>query len=298
MGDIDKIVLSGDVQAAIDQVLQSNDPLDRPDFNPTDYINQLFPNEQSLANIDQQISELSCNLTVIDDSIRNVVRSQINTGQEGQKALDDAKRVIQQLFGQITEIKTRAEKTEDMVKEITRDIKQLDSAKKNLTSAITTLNHLHMLLGGVESLTKLAEKRLYGEILNPLQAIIEVNEHFQQFTEINHIKTLSNKVAQIQLELSTQITSDFRNAFGPNPNATKMSISQLTDACKVVSVLDPKVKRDLLKWFIGELSFLIQLISRLKHFLFQPCNCKSISNCSMRTKTLPGWIKLTNGTRG
>ena len=33
-----------------------------------------------------------------------------------------------------------------MVKEITRDIKQLDTAKRNLTTAITTLNHLHMLV--------------------------------------------------------------------------------------------------------------------------------------------------------
>lgn len=74
------------------------------------------------------------------------------------------------------------------MREITRDIKQLDCAKKNLTSAITTLNHLHMLVGGVESLIKLAEKRQYGELLNPLQAITEVNQHFQQYTEISQIK--------------------------------------------------------------------------------------------------------------
>lgn len=196
--------------------------------------------------------KMQCECATIDDNIRSVVRTQINTGQEGQKALEDAQRVIQQLFGQITEIKDRAAKTEDMVKEITRDIKQLDSAKKNLTGAITTLNHLHMLLGGVESLTVLAEKRLYGEILNPLQAIIEVNQHFQQFTEINHIKNLSNKVALIQSELAMQINQDFKNAFGSNANANKMTVSQLSDACKVVSVLDPKVKRELLKWFISE----------------------------------------------
>lgn len=38
------------------------------------------------------------------------------------------------------------------VKEITRDIKQLDNAKRHLTSSITTLNHLHMLVGGVDTL--------------------------------------------------------------------------------------------------------------------------------------------------
>lgn len=76
----------------------------------------------------------------IDDNIRSVVRSQTTTAQDGRCALSEAQKVIGHLFEQIIEIKTRAEKTEDMVKEITRDIKQLDWAKKNLTTAITTLN--------------------------------------------------------------------------------------------------------------------------------------------------------------
>jgi prefoldin subunit 5 len=52
----------------------------------------------------------------------------------------------------IADIKAKAEQSEKMVKEITRDIKQLDCAKRNLTAAITTLNHLHMLVGGVDNL--------------------------------------------------------------------------------------------------------------------------------------------------
>ena len=42
------------------------------------------------------------------------------------------------------------------VRDITRDIKQLDVAKRNLTTAITTLNHLHMLVGGVITLKKVS----------------------------------------------------------------------------------------------------------------------------------------------
>lgn len=38
------------------------------------------------------------------------------------------------------------------VKEITRDIKQLDHAKRHLTVSILTLNQLHMLVDGVEKL--------------------------------------------------------------------------------------------------------------------------------------------------
>lgn len=170
------------------QVLHSGDPLDNPDFNPTDYINQLFPTEQSLSNIDDIILKMECECGQIDDNIRNVVRGQTTTGQDGRRALAEAQNVITHLFGQITEIKTRAEKTEDMVKEITRDIKQLDCAKKNLTAAITTLNHLHILVGGIENLSKLADNRQYGELLNPLQAIIEVNKHFQQYSQIPQIR--------------------------------------------------------------------------------------------------------------
>lgn len=169
-------------------MLHSGDPLDNPDFNPTDYINQLFPTEQSLSNIDDVILKMECECGQIDDNIRSVVRGQTTTGQDGRRALAEAQNVITHLFGQITEIKTRAEKTEDMVKEITRDIKQLDCAKKNLTAAITTLNHLHILVGGIENLSKLADNRQYGELLNPLQAIIEVNKHFQQYSQIPQIR--------------------------------------------------------------------------------------------------------------
>jgi len=66
--------------------------------------------------------------------------------------LEEAQKVIRQLFVHIKDIKFKAEQSEEVVREITRDIKQLDIAKRNLTSAITTLNHLHMLAGGVDSL--------------------------------------------------------------------------------------------------------------------------------------------------
>ena len=40
------------------QVLPSDDPLDRQDFNPVDYINSLFPTEQSLSNIDDVVGKI------------------------------------------------------------------------------------------------------------------------------------------------------------------------------------------------------------------------------------------------
>lgn len=254
MEEITKIELSNEVQAAIEQVLQSEDPLDKSDFNATEYINRLFPNEIALNGIDEVINQMQVEVKVIDDNIRSVVRGVSTSGTEGKQALDEAKKTIQQLFSQIGDIKSRAEITEEIVKNITSDIKQLDCAKKNLTAAITTLNHLHMLVDGVDKLKTLAEKRQYGEISNPLQAITEVNQHFTQYNEIPQIKELSTSVAEIHKTLSAQITEDFKNTFSLTPNTNKMSLSKLKDACLVISALDGKVRRELLKWFISKLS--------------------------------------------
>ena len=53
----------------------------------------------------------------------------------------------------------RAGESEERVKEITRDIKQLDTAKRNLTSSITTLNHLQMLVEGTQKLEWVLEEK-------------------------------------------------------------------------------------------------------------------------------------------
>lgn len=230
--------------------MPSKDPLDEPDFNSIDYINSLFPTEQSLSNIDEVVAKMENKVELIDNEISSVVRGQITASQDGRQALDEAQKVIKQLFQHIKTIKEKAEKSEEMVREITRDIKQLDCAKRNLTLAITTLNHLHMLVGGVDTLKVLTQKRLYGEIALPLQAISEVMSHFENYSDIPQIKSLSDQVKSIHIDLAEQITHDFNEAFNGN-NKSSIPNKQLAQACLVVSILDPKVKRELLKWFVN-----------------------------------------------
>lgn len=50
-------LLSAEVQKAIAEILPSDDPLDKPDFDLIEYINELFPNEQSLSNVDEIIKK-------------------------------------------------------------------------------------------------------------------------------------------------------------------------------------------------------------------------------------------------
>uniref|UniRef100_A0A8C5AU26 Vacuolar protein sorting-associated protein 53 homolog n=1 Tax=Gadus morhua TaxID=8049 RepID=A0A8C5AU26_GADMO len=223
--DLEAILhLTPEVQLAIEQVFPSQDPLDRADFNAVEYINTLFPTEQSLANIDDVVNKIRLKIRRLDDNIRTVVRGQTNVGQDGRQ-----------------------------VKEITRDIKQLDHAKRHLTTSITTLNHLHMLAGGVDSLEAMTRKRQYGEVANLLQGVVNVLEHFHKYMGIPQIRQLSERVKAAQSELGTQILADFEEAFPSQGSKRSGGPSNvLRDACLVANVLDPRIRQEIIKKFIRQ----------------------------------------------
>ena len=234
------------VQAAINEVFPEDDPLDAPDFNPIDYINQMFPTEQSLSNLDSVLADMRLQIEAMDDEMRRVVRGQTSVGDDAAASLEDAQSAIVQLFVQIKEIKAKAAESESMVRDITSDIKQLDTAKRNLTSAITTLNHLHMLVGGVSTLRQQTKERQYGDAAMLLQGLLEVLAHFKDYSDIPEIRDLSGQVRVIQEQLGQQIMQDFEAAFAPD-SAVALPSKQLAEACLVVNTLDPKVKKALCK---------------------------------------------------
>merc|ERR1719468_1379928 len=112
----------------------------------------MFPNEQSLSNLDEVIIELTERIELHEEEVSELIREGHQDGNRSEEMLGEAQNDLQNLVTSIMEIKRRAEESEKMVSEITRDIRQLDQAKRNLTASITSLNHLHIVLDGVENL--------------------------------------------------------------------------------------------------------------------------------------------------
>lgn len=242
-------VLAAEVQQAISSILPNEDPLDKPDFDLVEYINELFPNEQSLSNIDEIIGRDRNRIKRIDSDIRSIIHNQTDSAETGKASLEDAQKAIMHLFSQIKDIKVKAEKSEEMVKEITRDIKQLDVAKKNLTLSITTLNHLFILVEGVENL-ETSQTKNYAETAIVFERVINVIDHFEPYLHIEQIADLSNRVKKIRNELCQKVRQDFETSFS-NP-FTKLNIQHGSDICKIVNVLDAKLMTDLIKWFLTQ----------------------------------------------
>ena len=240
-----------EVQVAIETVMPSEDPLDSPGLDVVAYINKLFPTEASLGGLEDSMSVLGGQVAGIDEDMRKMVRSQTQVGGDAAAALEEAQTAILQLFNQMRDIKNAAEESEEMVKEITRDIKQLDTAKRNLSSAITTLNHLSMLVRGTATLTQLSQTRQYGEAALLLQGLLEVLNHFKAYQNIPQIKDISDQVETIKKELGEQIMKDFESAMLGTSGLGPSNSKQLAEACLVVSLLEPRVKRNLITWFVS-----------------------------------------------
>lgn len=110
MGGGDAMQFSGEVEAALAEVLASDDPLDSPHFNAIEYVNKLFPTEQSLQNIDTAVARLKIKVRCVqsphlltssplllkappifrrrvDHEIRDAIHTQTATGIEGALSL-------------------------------------------------------------------------------------------------------------------------------------------------------------------------------------------------------------------
>ncbi|KAF2353495.1 Vps53-like N-terminal [Trinorchestia longiramus] len=183
------------VVAAIQEIVPGEDAFDAPDFDAVDYINERFPAEQSLHLLDDVLEEMRIKLTHVEDETRLLVRQLAINSQTGQDSLLSAEESIRQLSARFQDIKVASGESEQRVRAITRDIRQLDTGKRNLTASINTLNHLQMLTEGVDKIRSMKSTRQYGELAPLLQGVLNVMHHLSRYTHIPQVKQLADQVS-------------------------------------------------------------------------------------------------------
>lgn len=103
--------------------------------------------EQAFGNVDQVLAKLNSKILFVDSEIQSMLCSGQSDGEidGGVEQLKLAQSTLQALYSEIQVIKEKARHAERTVQNITKDIKSLDCAKRNITQSVTVLRRLQML---------------------------------------------------------------------------------------------------------------------------------------------------------
>lgn len=240
--DLIAVEISEKVRKVIDGMGRTE--LCRGSMDVIEQINALFPTEQSLSHLDAVMVQIDRECAALDEELAELVQAHGNAGEGGDKALAEAHAAMAELEARVNSIRMKTQSSETVVQEMTRDIKQLDVAKRNLTSSIKTLHHLHILLTGVHSLGNWIEQRRYGDIASQLPAVLNVLQLFNSYMEVEQVKNVAEQLERLKQRLAIQLVQDLKSAF----QAGSLN-SSVTDMCRVASSLDPGVQADFCRWF-------------------------------------------------
>lgn len=137
------------------------------------------------------------------------VREQSVSGAAAAADIAQARDSIGDLAEKIREIAHKAEASERMVQDICRDIKQLDVAKKHLTSTIQAVARLQTLSVCVADLTSAADRRAYEEAAPQMEAALQMFTHFAEHRDVPKVSELYTAVKKLSEDLERKISDDF-----------------------------------------------------------------------------------------
>ncbi|KAJ3368452.1 Vacuolar protein sorting-associated protein 53 [Allomyces arbusculus] len=225
-------------------------PLDDKAFDPVSYVNQLFPNEASLASMDAVTAKLGRRLRAMDDAIAANLRS-TSTGTAGASSeVAAVTRAMQQLCGHIVTIKDKSRDAERVVVGMTRDIKSLDAAKRNVTVAIAVTRRLAMLTAAVKQLRAHAAQREYTQISPMLQAINQLELHFRSYRNVPKVAALLSSLRVVQADLQKQILDLLDSSFTSQAQLQPgVNVEMLGQAAFVMDSLDDNARQQLQNWY-------------------------------------------------
>ena len=98
-----------ELEDILSELFPSDDPLDQKDFDVNQYINSLFPNEQSLNGLEDVILEMTNRLDDLDGEVSILVREGNQNSFESENLLNQSMEEIKELVKSINTIKTRAQ---------------------------------------------------------------------------------------------------------------------------------------------------------------------------------------------
>ncbi len=212
-------------------------------FDPISFINDRFPDEESLINLDAIINELKSEINQLDEEILEGINEHAMLNSQMKDEIANTKMLTTNIVSEIKSIKSKAIESESLVHEMCKDIKLLDTAKFNLTHSINTLRKFSDLMLSLDNLGQFCAERNYKEAVNCLKAVDDLAMYFKDYEEIKQVKELLADKEDILTKVRMQIKDDFSLFF---KGLSNLDLNALKEGCHLVEIIGPKFRNDLL----------------------------------------------------
>ncbi|KAF8638746.1 hypothetical protein AX17_001987 [Amanita inopinata Kibby_2008] len=247
--------LPHEVILAIQRILEikqdeDSDPLDdlSSTFSPVKVLNDLFPDEGSLAHIEEVHARLCDTQTRLRQEIESL-QAQLKRSQDPER-MQIIQEMISDLLGQMSRIREKATESEAVVRNITKDIQVLDTAKKNLILSMTVLRRLQMLVSALSQLENLVKEKKYADVAQTLSAVKQLADSFKPYKAVSQISQAWKRIQEIQGELKTKLDEDF-DAFYLRDSSKQIKPALIADGCLVVDILGPDFRSHLVDRYVA-----------------------------------------------
>lgn len=239
-------VISPELHSLLNQHFSSDDILEDPNFDAIAYLNEKFPDFESLDKLPAFISEWEKEYAEIDEELDNLMLERAKYSVEMKNHMSELNNDVNKIVSLINSIKKSADINETTVKAICNDIKNLDNARNNITTTISSLTKLIILITGIESLEKSVKSKDYKEAANQIEACNDILKYFQEYKHITQIHQLHTKKENLCASLTASILQEFKN----NIHQLPANEETLYNACLGVNAIGEPALNNLRNWFI------------------------------------------------
>jgi hypothetical protein len=162
---------------------------------------------------------------------------------------NEGKTVSQNLIVKITDIKERAKESEEIVEDMCKDIKLLDTAKRNLGGSIQIIDQYTKLMRTYDDMSDFCADRNYGAATHCLIKIDQLLKFFEEHKESEQIKEMVDWREQIIEKSKLQIKDDFTKFL---EERSDLKEEKLLAACKLVEEIGVQFRNQIMFMPVGK----------------------------------------------
>ena len=240
-----QISITPEFYQLLKQYTNSNDPLEDPNFDIASYLNEKFPDFKSLEKLPELIDDFDRQIGELDEEIDGLMCERATYNEELKNYMNELNNDVGKIIELINTIKQKTDTNETTVKLICNDIKNLDNARNNITTTISSLTKLIMLITGIEKLETFVKEKLYKEAANAIAASNDIMDYFKDYKHVTQVNNLYQKKDALCGQLLSSILDEFKNNIGELPKNS----DKLYDACLAINAIGDNAIITLKTWF-------------------------------------------------